>query len=351
MRILVDHLDRVGGNPYLKELYDRIRADFGADLAGYSPGSGLRGTWDVVHFNWPEWSVRRNSGSGLLAFDSARLLADIALLKSRGATIAWTAHNIRPHECDSWGIVDRLTTSFSYLVDTLLVTSQSLADELQRTYPALRNADHHVVPHSHYRGVYPDARNSRDEARTTLGLPLDKKIVLSFGLIRPFKNVPTLLRCMQELAPSRPDAFLLVAGPAPDARLAQSITGALAGLDRARGDLRFVPDAEVQHYLRAADAVIISTSLSVNSGTAMLALSFDRPVMLPHRSTFAEMAETLGPGWVQTYDGGIRPHVLARAFDLEIPDGSPNLEAHDPGRIARLTYHAFEAGIAVRQPS
>lgn len=348
MRILVDHPDNVAGNPYLSALYDQMRTERGPEIAGYTHRAVLWSRWDVVNFNWPEWCLRRDRGSGILAFDSARLLSDVVLLKQKGARISWTAHNIRPHQSDSWGIVDRLTRSFTYLVDQVIATSQGLADELQRVYPALRNADHRIVPLSHYRGMYPDGKESRAEARERLGLPQDRKIVLSLGLIRAYKNIPALLRCMADLEQSGHDGLLLLAGSVADARLSRSISGLLEGLAGARGDLHFIPDESVQHYLRACDSLIVSTSLSVNSATAMLALSFDRPVMLPNRSSFAELAESVGAQWVHTYDGGIRPQVLERAFGIDVPEGSPRLEAYDPARIARLTYDAFSALVADR---
>ena len=44
----------------------------------------------------------------------------------------------------------------------------------------------------------------------------------------------------------------------------------------------FVPDGEVQHYLLAADAVVLPFKEILTSGSAMLALSFGRPVVAPH---------------------------------------------------------------------
>jgi hypothetical protein len=89
--------------------------------------------------------------------------------------------------------------------------------------------------------------------------------------------------------------------------------------------LRYVDDTEIQFYLRAADAMIVPASVAWFSGSAMLALSFDCPIVVPHRGTFIEMREALGPKWVRTYEGEVRSSVLRSAFEGRRHSGRPPL--------------------------
>ena len=342
LRVLVDHLagDR-GGNPDLAALYAGLRTGLGVEAAGFGHRTALAGRWDVLHLNWPEWCLRRDRGRAALAADCARFLATVALLRRRGTVVAWTAHNLWPHEVDRWGLVDRFTRALTYQIDLVLGSCQAVLDEVQAVHPMLRRAEHRVVPLAHYRGLYPDQGLTRQQARAGLGLPADDRILLSLGLVRRYKNAPALVRCFREVA--GPGRFLLIAGQSRDEALSRQLRAELAGSPRARADLAFIPADRIQYYLRACDAVIVPTSTAVNSGAALLALSFDRPVVVPDRAGLAQLGETAGPGWVHAYRGGLRPQVLRESFALEPPAGSPSLAAHEPARVAALTFEAFTA--------
>src|SRR5690606_36127483 len=64
-------------------------------------------------------------------------------------------------------------------------------------------------------------------------------------------------------------------------------------------------------YFRAADLVVLPYREILNSGTALLALSFDRPVLLPEAGAGDELTRRVGSEWVCTYE-----HELS-ATDIE----------------------------------
>ncbi|MFV2013573.1 MULTISPECIES: hypothetical protein [unclassified Micromonospora] len=344
LRVLVPLLSRdAGGNPDLSLLYDAMVKLGPVSVEPYSTAAALSGRADIIHVYWPEWLVRRDGGPLAVAADGARVLAELRMAKARGAKIVWTANNIRPHETDRLGLTRRFVDAFSKLVDQVVCPSATSLDQFRYEYPAIVGLDQRVIRQGTYRGFYPDERLSAHDARVKLGLPLDKRIALAFGMVRAYKNVPQLLRCFAEVTRRRDDAFLLVAGkPYPDSLGAQ-IGQLAAGLPGVRADLDRVADSEIQYYLRAADCVVIGTSFAVNTGVAMLALSFDRPVLLPHRGAALDYRDDAGSAWVHTYDGGMRASVLERAFDIDPPAGSPDLgEQHRWPTIARALYQAYQ---------
>src|SRR5262249_62016452 len=104
-------------------------------------------------------------------------------------------------------------------------------------------------PRGHYIGCYPDDVPAA-EARCALGLGAQDRVFVCFGQLRGYKGVDALLEAFAEL--SDPRLRLLIAGrPATDAD-AQSVLAAAQRDARVRTHLGFVPDPDVQRFLKAA---------------------------------------------------------------------------------------------------
>ncbi|MBF6063286.1 glycosyltransferase family 4 protein [Nocardia terpenica] len=334
---MVAHLSSAaGGNIDLPLLYSAVRSAGDVIVEPFSTRALVREHWDVIHINWPEWCIRRDRGAAVTALDAMRLLLQLRAVRLRGTKVVWTLNNLRPHESNS--VVDRYVSEFSRVVDLVICSSQSLLDEFIHEYPAIRSVDSRVVRPGNYRAVYPDNGVSTVEAREKLGLPARARILLSIGMVRRYKNIVPLVRSYRELGEDTDGTSLVIAGETLDQEFARRVREECRDLDSVRLDLGYIDDASLQYYLRAADAMIASSSLAFNSASAILALSFDCPVVAPHRGTFIEMREQLGAEWVRTYDGGIRSGVLRTAFGYQRPSGRPALERYYEWSIAGREY-------------
>lgn len=341
MRILVAHLSSAaGGNPDLRLLYDAVGRSADVVARPYSSSAVLSEPWDVIHVFWPEWCVERGQGPVVTGADSLRFLAELRIAKARGAKIVWTLNNLRPHESDSLGLVDRFVHAFSYLVDAVVCSSQTLLEEFVMEYPAIRNADGTVIRPGHYRGVYPDDGHTRSFAREHLSIPGGAKVLLSFGMVRRYKNLMTLITCFREAAEGLGDSLLIIAGKALDDGYSAQLEREGQRDESVRTELRYIEESEIQHYMRAADVMVVPTMLPINSDSAMLALSFGCPVLAPHRGTFVEMREDLGPDWVRTYEGGLRGRVVRDALEQPSPGGLPPLDRYS-WDAAGAEHHRF----------
>ena len=67
--------------------------------------------------------------------------------------------------------------------------------------------------------------------------------------------------------------------------------------------LRSVPVEDVQAHFAAADLVVLPYRKTLNSAVALLALSFDRPVLVPNAGSMAELQREVGAEWVLIYEG------------------------------------------------
>ena len=87
---------------------------------------------------------------------------------------------------------------------------------------------------------------------------------------------------------------MLVSGRPINREMEAEIRNASSGDPRIRLLLRFVEDEEVQLHFKAADLVVLPFVENWNSGSAVLALSFNCPVLLPAIASIVELQGLIG---------------------------------------------------------
>ncbi|MCW4384759.1 glycosyltransferase [Salinibacterium sp. SYSU T00001] len=304
----------------------------------------------IVHLHWPELTFL----SGHRTWRHVMRLAvfRLALARARrvmGTRVIWTVHNPTPHEERSSSLVRRwYRRTLERSVDTILALSLSGVGTALREWPALSWVPAFVTPHGHYRGEYP-LETTREDARDALGVDRGETVVLFAGQVRPYKNAAALVRAATALR-GRPEAVglrIVVAGKPSDDEVAAELKE-LAEADRAAGgattlELAALDDERLALWLRAADLVTLPYRAIQNSGSAILALTAGRPVVVPAIGAMSELAEAMGPDWVSTYEGDFDAETLADAVRWlrEAPRSSePDLSALDWEGIARTTRDA-----------
>jgi glycosyltransferase involved in cell wall biosynthesis len=329
-------------NPYTWLLCSHLAA-LGVRVREFTPARALRGGYDVLHVHWPEKALNAGSLLGRVA-GAAAALAMLEAAHLHGARVAWTVHNARPHESRHPRLEEWFRSAVVRRVDTVIHPSAAGQRAVEALHPELARRPHAVVPLGHFRGTYPDTV-SREQARAGFGIPEGARVVAFLGLIRPYKNVPHLIRTVRALPREVGEVVLLVAGAPHMAALADEVREAAGGDPRVHLALEHIPDEDVQRYLRAADLVVLPFRDITNSASALLALSFDRPVLVPARGAMGELRELAGADWVCTYDEDLTPDLLGRALDWAVrrPPGAPRLEALEWPEIARQTISAYRA--------
>jgi glycosyltransferase involved in cell wall biosynthesis len=216
-------------------------------------------------------------------------------------------------------------------------------------FPVLSNVPGFIIPHGHYRDVF-ENHVTREQARSILGLEGKSPVVVHIGAIRPYKNVPLLIRCFSGV--KDPNAALLVAGQTSTSMIEEEVRNAARADRRVRLSLGIVPADSMQLYLNAADLVVLPYSKIHNSGNALLALSFDRPVLLPKQPTMLELQEQMGGAWIRTFAPPLTEDNLSEALEwarsTQRPRRAPT-DCLDWPRIARQTMNAYRAS-GVAQP-
>ncbi len=208
-----------------------------------------------------------------------------------GMHLVWTAHNVLPHEpvfADDVSARRALVRAS----DLVLVHSQATLDELAALGAVPRRKA--VIPHG------PIGSSAAAGSLRTPGADDDRpREFLFFGRIRKYKGVDDLLAAFLAM-PEDVAAHLTIAGQCDDPGLLSRLR-ALGRRGGARVLLRleYVPGDEVAELLGAADVVVLPFRRVSTSGSAMLALSHGRPLIVPDLAGLADLPDQA----VLRYDG------------------------------------------------
>jgi beta-1,4-mannosyltransferase len=248
----------------------------------------------VLHLHW----VFAFSLPGARSFPAMRWVAQawflvvLRVCRMFGAHLVWTAHNVLPHEpvfADDVAARRALVEAS----DLVLVHSQATLDELAALGAVpRRNA---VIRHG------PISSSLAAGSLRTPGVGDRPREFLFFGRIREYKGVDDLLAAFLAM-PDDIAAHLTIAGQCDDPKL-RSLLHAFArrGGARLRLRLEYVPGDEVAQLLGAADVVVLPFRRVSTSGSAMLALSHGRPLIVPDLAGLTDLPDQA----VLRYDGEV----------------------------------------------
>lgn len=240
-------------------------------------------------------------------------------LRKRGIRVVYLVHNTLPHETLPW---DAWLAKSALLQADLYVAQNPL--EITRLRRLIPQAIAAWCPHPIYtfasRLTIPVAR-----ARAKLNLPPDAKVILFFGIVRPYKGLEVLVEAMASLNQRGIPFHLLVAGEFWHGKTELLSQAKVHGLSSYLHIFdRYVPNEEIPLYFSAADLLVAPYVGGTQSGAATLALSFGLPLVVTEQIA-----------------GGIPPELHSR---LAIA------KAGDAASLAEAILSQLEQSSSPRQP-
>lgn len=199
--------------------------------------------------------------------------------------------NIIPHENRLFD--NSLTKYFFKFIDYFIVMSKSVKNDLLYLFP---NAKYKYTPHPLY-DIFGNEDN-KDKSREYLGIQEDK-VVLFFGLIRPYKGLDLLIQAAKILKLQLNDFKILAVGdcyerpePYSDIIYANNLSDIF--------DLRFefIPNEKVSLYFSAADIIVLPYKSATQSGIVPIAYHFNKPVIVTNVGGLSEIVEEGKTGYV-----------------------------------------------------
>jgi glycosyltransferase involved in cell wall biosynthesis len=271
------------GVAYTECLYAAV-AKLGVDVVdGNWSGQWLASTVrrnDIIHMHWPSFFYY-DSRSRLRTWTNlARFIALMTLIRRRGVRIVWTAHNLYPHDGGRTCWSHRAARKYMTRVAERIFVHGATAAKIFGQEFAGTGAKLVQIPHGNFIEYYPPP-TARNESRTRLGLPSEGFVYGFVGTCKPYKNLDALLETFSRL---EGNCSLLIAGHFQSAEYLAHIRDLIARMDgaRVRFEPRFLSHEEVPLYMSATDALIVPYTEILTSGSAMLGLSFGRPIVAPN---------------------------------------------------------------------
>lgn len=282
-----------------------------------------------IHLHWVFFFALPGSRTfpAIRAAAQVLFLIWLTICRMLGLHLVWTAHNTLPHRrvfADDVSARRALVRSS----DLVIAHSPSALAELTALGAIVRRSV--VIPHG---PIVPERSTTPPEPERTSSVV---RRFLFFGRVEEYKGVDDLLAAFAAL-PEDVAAHLVVAGQCDDLELRSRLTE-LAARTGSRTLLRLerIPEVEVGDLLYAADVVVLPFRRVTTSGSAMLALSCGRPLVVPRLPGLADLPDQA----VRRYDGGI-PALSEAIVSLARAEGRvlASMSAAARGYSAEMTWH------------
>lgn len=213
--------------------------------------------------------------------------------KALGKKVTLTAHNVNQAKRDGKdSYLNRLTLRIQYhLTDHIFVHTERMKSELVGDFGVA--AQRVTVIRHPLNDAFPDTNLTVAGAKRRLGIGQDEKAILCFGRIKPYKGIEHLLAAFRQLAAGDSGYRLVVAGEVQKGNEAylSTLTQSVAR-ELEQGQIlfktQFIPDKEMEVYLKAADVLVLPYNEIFQSGVLFLGYSFGLPVIATDVGSFRE---------------------------------------------------------------
>ncbi|WP_171208080.1 MULTISPECIES: hypothetical protein [unclassified Ruegeria] len=310
-------------NPLRKDINPFFRIVFGepgflseVEVKPFRPGS-FRPDAGNIHLHWLDWLLHSRFArrfETIADLKYADLVRQIDVVKRSGGRLIWTAHNVSPHDFasrKSEKVFGRWKDEICSRIDTVVIMYPGAKQEILRTTPSLVAASFKVVPHPHYRDFF-EPSNEVLSPRRELGIPENAFLVASVGHMRPYKQLPSLLRSF--LAIAKEDEYLLLAGNCGE-ELKQQLLTIAANRKNIIFKFGHLSDSDYACIVRDADLSAMNFGRVLNSGSVIASLSLNTPVLAPAKGALPHLQSQVGPGWLALFDDDLDEKSLRQSVD------------------------------------
>ncbi len=348
-------------NPYNYILYTAMPD--GVEVNEFHPRKMRVADEAIFHIHWPDMLLRSRRWWRIV-WRFIRLQKAINKIQGHGGKVVWTVHNLKPHLMRFPSLCDLFMRRFISCVDGLIFLTENSRNDFLILYPEFEYICYRIIPHAHYRSYYPinascvnpfqtETFNRVDLSDTNVPASTDREdhgvkdkalsvtkgesLILMFGKIRAHKGLNDLLTAKKKLNLS--ELHLLIAGNPGDNGVDKLTAEALKQDPHCHTFFKHIDNDEVSGYFDVSDAVILPYTDILNSGTAILALSFGVPIIAPAIGSLISLNKSFGDDWVFLYDRPLRAETLERAmiWVRKKRNSLPDLSELEPEKVSSQT--------------
>jgi glycosyltransferase involved in cell wall biosynthesis len=299
-----------------------------------------------------------NSGAALCHFHSfdnpITDLAIIAVARLFTKSVVLTVHDVDSLARGRAGRVRVVRWTYR-LADRVIAHNRVSANELESI--GVRPCKIAIIPHGHYLESMREMP-SMANARCAMAIDPSAKVVLFFGQIKHSKGLDLLIEALPQLAHQFPEIVLLIAGRPWKTNFARydGLIDRMNVREHCHLRIRYIPDEDVAELYAAADLVVLPYRRIYQSGVLLMAMTYERPVVVSDLPGMCEIVADGVNGYV--FEGNSKDElvkVLIRAFSDEA--GRQQIVArasnyirqyHDWNRIGAKTLDVYRQALSGR---
>lgn len=300
------------GNPYQDLLACGIRATgLKVDFVDYPTGEmalwkaakahrGIR----VLHLHWINPLLPRIfwSGSPFKARIRMWIVAlNVLLIRLRGVRVVWTVHNRLSHESPDPERELAARRCLARASSKLIFHSESARAAVEEALGMELRQKSEVIPHGNYVGVYRENKQREEELARELGVRPGDRVLLFFGAIRRYKGIVTLIEGVRSIADD--SVKLIIAGRPFEPDLEADIRAAARADPRIIPYLGFISENDVHPLYSLAHLAVVPFERTLTSGSAILALSMGKALLLPEEARVIGLPDFSGTAFFQGKEG------------------------------------------------
>lgn len=236
----------------------------------------------IIHLNWFENFSACNKLSVTISF--LKKFVILCVIKLFRKKLIWTMHNKQQHGSNNKAYSSLMFDLLVIWSDIIVIHSEISKDILIKQYPKIRNkliTKIHHIPHPNYINSY---------GKIVLGQKISDSIleILFIGKIKPYKNIELLIDVVKSI--NSDNIHLKIVGEIISNDYKLKLENRITGYKNIRLESKFIPDDYIPYLLSSCDLLVLpyDISSSLNSGTVILAFSYQKTVICPEIGTIMD---------------------------------------------------------------
>lgn len=278
-----------------------------------------------------------------------RHLGIIRALKAYDAIVCWSLHNLMEH--DATPLQEKLhkyaIKKMADLSDYIFIHTQGAGESLSLYCETDLTDKFRLLEHPLYDDLLQLSTSQLPEEIDNHQMR-DRRVLLSVGMINPYKGMPDLIRAFQKVVQrnNEHNMHLIIAGQLND----PAVSVSLNSLDESTRNCmsfigRRVEENELAGLMRLADVFVTSYKKILTSGSYYLATTFAKPTVAPRIGMFPAVIQEDETGFL--YDGSVDDLALLLGRISRLPEqelvriGSNALKTCEHLKIADVSNRFF----------
>jgi len=218
-------------------------------------------------------------------------LCILYILHTFGIKIIYTAHNALPH--DTGESYKQLFKRIYIKVDLIVCLTEGEKELIMHLF-GISSSKICIIPHGDYNFIMKNVSFNKklfEELRIRFN---SKKIILFFGILRPYKGLHHLIEAFKLVLSKITDVKLVIAGRPFTEEYRTTLLKKIKDLDLNEfvyTDLRYIPIEDLLAYLKIAYVGVLPYIEASQSGNIITFYSVDIPVISTFAGALPEMVE------------------------------------------------------------